>query len=291
MGEDVRGAPDRPALRGRLERDHRPGDRGELPAAACACSTRSSSSSRFVHGRAAGRVATSGCSASSRSSRGFDPTPTAVALEIAPRVVAWVDVVEDLSGLEPTERGLDRARRDPRHAARAARRGRPRVRAVPARERAPRSRAAPSASSATIDGRPWVQQPFPYQGKCLQWLREGRTRARARRPPRGRRRARGHGLRATLRGVGLESQPSLRGSSTGARRSCLRSGSERMRLPVAAKTAFATAAAIGGVPGSPAPPVRAPDSRICHLDHEARPPSAPSGSRRSSSRPRGPCRS
>lgn len=25
----------------------------------------------------------------------------------------------------------------------------------------------------TIDGRPWVQAPFPYQGKCLRWLREG----------------------------------------------------------------------------------------------------------------------
>ena len=24
-----------------------------------------------------------------------------------------------------------------------------------------------------IDGRPWVQKPFPYQGKCLAWLREG----------------------------------------------------------------------------------------------------------------------
>ena len=24
----------------------------------------------------------------------------------------------------------------------------------------------------TIDGKPWVQQPFPYQGRCLQWLRE-----------------------------------------------------------------------------------------------------------------------
>ena len=22
-----------------------------------------------------------------------------------------------------------------------------------------------------IDGKPWVQQPFPYQAKCLQWLR------------------------------------------------------------------------------------------------------------------------
>ncbi len=26
---------------------------------------------------------------------------------------------------------------------------------------------------AAIDGRPWLQRPFPYQGKCLTWLREG----------------------------------------------------------------------------------------------------------------------
>lgn len=25
-----------------------------------------------------------------------------------------------------------------------------------------------------IDGKRWTQQPFPYQGKCLQWLREKR---------------------------------------------------------------------------------------------------------------------
>ena len=24
-----------------------------------------------------------------------------------------------------------------------------------------------------IDGRSWVQKPFPYQGNCLPWLREG----------------------------------------------------------------------------------------------------------------------
>ena len=23
-----------------------------------------------------------------------------------------------------------------------------------------------------IDGQPWVQNPFPYQAKCLAWLRE-----------------------------------------------------------------------------------------------------------------------
>jgi len=34
---------------------------------------------------------------------GFDPTPMAIARRTAPRVVAWVDIVEDLSGLEPTD--------------------------------------------------------------------------------------------------------------------------------------------------------------------------------------------
>ena len=27
----------------------------------------------------------------------------------------------------------------------------------------------------SIDGQPWVQDPFPYQGKCLQRLREARA--------------------------------------------------------------------------------------------------------------------
>jgi len=27
----------------------------------------------------------------------------------------------------------------------------------------------------TIDGGEWVQQPFPYQAKCLGWLREERA--------------------------------------------------------------------------------------------------------------------
>jgi hypothetical protein len=39
------------------------------------------------------------------------------------------------------------------------------------------------------------------------------------------------------------------------------SGSERMRLPVTAKMALATAGAIGGVPGSPSPPHLSPPER------------------------------
>jgi hypothetical protein len=36
------------------------------------------------------------------------------------------------------------------------------------------ARSAPQME-CVIDGRPWVQRPFPYQGKCLRWLREGRA--------------------------------------------------------------------------------------------------------------------
>jgi glutathione S-transferase len=102
---------------------------------------------------------------------GFDPTPAALALARAPRVVAWVDLVDDLSGLEPADDTW--CTRD----------------AVPATLRALfgevgrvyapflLANAAALARGAervecTIDGKPWVQQPFPYQGKCLAWLRQ-----------------------------------------------------------------------------------------------------------------------
>ena len=105
---------------------------------------------------------------------GFDPTPTAVALELAPRAMAWVEVFDDLSGLEPAEH--DWVTRD----------GIPdTLRALfseVGRVYVPflLSNAEALARGAervvcTIDGRTWLQQPFPYQGKCLQWLREGRA--------------------------------------------------------------------------------------------------------------------
>lgn len=104
----------------------------------------------------------------------FDPTPAAIALELAPRVAAWVDLLEDLSGVEPADDGW--TSRD----------------TVPATFRALLeeigrvyvpflvANAAALAHSAErveceIDGRPWVQRPFPYQAKCLARLREGHT--------------------------------------------------------------------------------------------------------------------
>jgi glutathione S-transferase len=102
----------------------------------------------------------------------FDPTPAAVALAVAPRIVAWVDVVDDLSGLEPSDADW-RSRNDVPETLRAllAEVGRVYVPFLLANARAI-ARGEPRVE-CTVDGRPWVQDPFPYQAKCLRWLRDG----------------------------------------------------------------------------------------------------------------------
>lgn len=100
----------------------------------------------------------------------FDPTPAALTLRVAPRVHAWTELMEDQSGLEPRDEQWLAADALPEtlHAllreigrvyppfllanARALREGLPRV-------------------ECRIEGRDWVQKPFPYQAKCLAWLR------------------------------------------------------------------------------------------------------------------------
>lgn len=102
----------------------------------------------------------------------FDPTPAAVTLEESPRICAWVEWVEDLSGIAVSEG--DWMRRDAQS---------PTLRALlteVGRVHAPFLLANGAALErgaeqveTEIDGEPWVQKPFPYQGKCLRWLREG----------------------------------------------------------------------------------------------------------------------
>jgi glutathione S-transferase len=101
----------------------------------------------------------------------FDPTPAAVALELSARVLAWMDVTEDLSGLEVADEDWTDADALPDSLrdlfcevgrvytpfllgnADALARGADQV-------------------ECKIDGHRWVQKPFPYQGKCLGWIRE-----------------------------------------------------------------------------------------------------------------------
>jgi glutathione S-transferase len=105
---------------------------------------------------------------------GFDPTPSALALERAPRVVAWVQGVEDLSGLEPAEGDWLAAGALPA-SLRALLAEVGRVYAPFLLANADALARGAERVECTIDGRPWVQAPFPYQAKCLAWLREARA--------------------------------------------------------------------------------------------------------------------
>ncbi len=100
----------------------------------------------------------------------FDPTPAAIAARETPRVVSWVSHMDDLSGLEAKE-WTPRDKLAPTMRGFFAEIGRVYAPFLIANARA-LSRHAERVE-CEIDGRPWIQQPFPYQGKCLNWLREG----------------------------------------------------------------------------------------------------------------------
>ncbi len=98
---------------------------------------------------------------------GFDPTPRAITHEVSPRTVAWVDRMEDLSGQPAPDDGW--------HLGQALHEllcevGRVYVPALLANAGA--LAAGEKTWCAEIDGSPWEQQTFPYQGKCLHWIRE-----------------------------------------------------------------------------------------------------------------------
>lgn len=100
----------------------------------------------------------------------MDPTPSALLRERSPRVRAWVDRVEDLSGLSPA---VD-AWLSPQEAMYAVA---PLLSEI-GRTYLPFLQANAVAASAgrksmdcDIDGRRWTQPVFPYQVKCLALLR------------------------------------------------------------------------------------------------------------------------
>lgn len=102
---------------------------------------------------------------------GFDPTPRAITHALAPRTVAWVGVMEDLSGLDADESAwcsmdnLGEGLHDL-----LSEIGRVYVPALLANARA--LEAGEKTWEITIDGSPWTQQTFPYQAKCLRWIND-----------------------------------------------------------------------------------------------------------------------
>lgn len=101
---------------------------------------------------------------------GFDPTPMAVTLAGARRVTAWTDLMEDQSGLEPSDQDwIDPAAPPETLTALLAEVGR--VYAPVMLANASAVNAGADQVIAQVDGQRWVQAPFPYQAKCLKWLR------------------------------------------------------------------------------------------------------------------------
>jgi glutathione S-transferase len=105
----------------------------------------------------------------------FDPTPAALTLAVAPRVLAWTSPMEDQSGLEPAEDGWRSIEALPETLmALLSEIGRVYPPVMLANARAVISGAAEVV--AEVDGHPWRQPPFPYQAKCVQWLRQSHAR-------------------------------------------------------------------------------------------------------------------
>ncbi len=101
----------------------------------------------------------------------FDPTPMALAAKTAPRVVAWTASMEDLSGLEPSpDHWFDPANLPTTVGDLLTEIGR--VYAPLLIANAQGVMAGVPEVETMIDGRKWIQQPFPYQAKCLNWLRQ-----------------------------------------------------------------------------------------------------------------------
>lgn len=101
----------------------------------------------------------------------FDPTPMKLCLENAPRVHAWTDIVDDLSGQRAVDDdwiSVDDIRAHLGDLLMEV--GRVYIPALLANSAA--MDAGQEQMDTTIDSQPWTQPVFPYQAKCLQALRQ-----------------------------------------------------------------------------------------------------------------------
>ncbi len=101
----------------------------------------------------------------------FDPTPMQITLNTAPRVSAWVNIMDDLSGLDVDQSAWynrDQISNSLRPLLTEI--GRSYVPVMRANARALAS--GEKNVDTTVTGKAWQQPVFPYQARCLQWLRE-----------------------------------------------------------------------------------------------------------------------
>jgi hypothetical protein len=104
----------------------------------------------------------------------FDPSSSAVAVDDAPRVIAWLHHVEDLGSLEVSETDWT-PREKIGETIRALLSEVGRIYAPFLLANAAALERGEKQVECEIDGRPWTQRSFPYQAKCLGWLREERA--------------------------------------------------------------------------------------------------------------------
>ena len=101
----------------------------------------------------------------------FDPTPMALAVKHGPRTYGWTERVEDLCGYEVEEGDWLNPHELPDTLMallkEVARTHMPQLLA-----NAKALQAGEKNFETEIDGLPWTQPSFPYQGKCLLWIRE-----------------------------------------------------------------------------------------------------------------------
>lgn len=102
---------------------------------------------------------------------GFDPTPRAIAHELSPRTVAWVDSTRDLSGLEPEATHWTRLEEQP-DTLKGLLSEIGRVYAPAQLANAAAVESGADNWQCEIDGAPWTQPTFAYQAKCLKWTRD-----------------------------------------------------------------------------------------------------------------------
>lgn len=100
-----------------------------------------------------------------------EPTSAAILSRLSPRLRAWIDIMEDLSGLSPQEGDWFTAAEARAHLKPLLEEiGRVYVPFLRANAKAVMTQK--DSFETLIDGRTWTQPTFPYQAKCLAALRQ-----------------------------------------------------------------------------------------------------------------------
>ena len=102
---------------------------------------------------------------------GLDPTSRAIAHEISLRTVAWINSMEDLSGINPDVSPWQSFEALPKTMKSLLNEiGQVYVPALLANSKALEN--GDETWETEIDGSIWTQKTFNYQGKCLQWINQ-----------------------------------------------------------------------------------------------------------------------